>query len=62
VAWTHGPYASTIVTAGTVGTNTTIVEAGTAAFPGTIAIQSFYYGTDDSGPISNALGAMPASV
>ena len=61
VGWTQGPYASTIASAGTVGSNTTIVVAGTASFPGAIAVQAFYYGHDDSAAITNALGAKPAS-
>jgi hypothetical protein len=61
VAWTQGPYASTINTVTNSGTMTSIVVNGTAAFPGTMAVQAFYYGDDDSGPIKNALAAMPAS-
>jgi hypothetical protein len=63
VAWTQGPYASTIVSAGTVGTSgmSTIVVAGAAAFPGTMAIQSFYYGHNDFDRINLALGAKPTS-
>ena len=61
VGWTQGPFASTIVSTGTVGTNTTFVVAGTASFPGTINVQSFYYGDDDSAAINRALAAKPAS-
>jgi hypothetical protein len=61
VEWTQGPYASTIHTVTNSGTMTSIVVNGTAAFPGTMAVQSFYYGTDDSPAINSALAAMPAS-
>jgi hypothetical protein len=62
VAWTQAPYASTIVSAGTIGGGmSTIVVAGTAAFPGTIDVQSFYYGDDDSQAITAALASKPAS-
>ena len=39
----------------------TIVVDGTAAFPGTLAIQSFYYGHDYSRLINLAFIAKPAS-
>jgi hypothetical protein len=64
VGWTQGPYASTIISAGTVGTSgmSQIIVDGAAAFPGTMAVQSFYYGHNDYNPINQAFTAMPANL
>jgi hypothetical protein len=61
VAWTQGPFATTINTVTTSGTVTNIVLTDNAPFPGAMNVQSFYYGDDDYLPISMALASKPAS-
>ena len=61
VAWTQGPFATTIDTVTTTGTLSNIFLTDKAPFPATMTVQSFYYGDDDYAAINRALTAAPAS-